>query len=77
MTSVYGVTFIGAREQIRNRLREIDWSSHGDADTTDKLVTDSSAYLARVTLECLGEMFSAADSIKDWLTTTAQTIAGV
>ena len=22
MTSVYGVTFIGAREQIRNRLKE-------------------------------------------------------
>lgn len=77
MTSVYGVTFIGAREQIRNRLREMDWSGVGDADKTDRLVTDSSAYLARITLESLGEMFSAADAIKEWLTSTAQSVAAL
>ena len=31
MTSVYGVTFVGARGQISNRLRERGWSSDARA----------------------------------------------
>ena len=42
MTSVYGVTFLGAKDQIANRLKERHWSSD------DKLITDTAIYLARV-----------------------------
>ena len=42
MTSVYGVTFLGARDQIANRLWERKWSED------DKLVRQTATYLARV-----------------------------
>lgn len=73
MTSVYGVTRIGAREQVHDRLEE-------------KLVTDPSAvtdpnfdtelfyaarYVANLTLDSLQEMFSGAKGIMDWLTKCA------
>lgn len=32
MTSVYGITFIGARDQIKRRLRERGWQSSGKYD---------------------------------------------
>lgn len=41
MTSVYGVTFVGARHQIGNRLRERGWED-------DRLVYRASCYGARV-----------------------------
>lgn len=56
MTSVYGVTFVGARQQIFNRLREKDF----DEDDAYQ----ASVYLARITLTSIGEKFVGADSIK-------------
>ncbi len=51
MTSVYGVTFIGAREQIQRQLK-------------DKKIYETSAdlfraskYLALLTLKCIGDLF--------------------
>ena len=41
MTSVYGVTFVGARHQIGNRLKERGWED-------DRLVYKASCYGARV-----------------------------
>ena len=41
MTSVYGVTFVGARAQIGNRLKERGWDD-------DRLVYKASCYGARV-----------------------------
>lgn len=73
MTSVYGVTFVGAREQIQNRLKEkFDPAVHEGAaamhvDELDDAVYAAAAYLARVTLGSLGQMFAAADAIKEWL----------
>lgn len=79
MTSVYGVTFIGARDQIRNRLRETFEPRRVELgltpDELDDLVYKSSSYLARTTLDSLGQMFEAADSIKSWLTQAARLVA--
>jgi DNA-directed RNA polymerase len=79
MTSVYGVTFIGARDQIRNRLRETFEPRREELgltpDDLDALVFKSSAYLARTTLSSLGKMFEAADAIKSWLTQAARLVA--
>ncbi len=41
MTSVYGVTFVGARQQIGNRLKERGWDD-------ERLVYKASCYGARV-----------------------------
>ncbi|KAL0430032.1 UNVERIFIED_CONTAM: DNA-directed RNA polymerase 1B, mitochondrial [Sesamum radiatum] len=69
MTSVYGVTYIGARDQIKRRLKE---RSAIDDDTE---VFACACYAAKTTLTALGEMFEAARSIMSWLGDCAKIIA--
>ncbi|XP_057981950.1 DNA-directed RNA polymerase 2B, chloroplastic/mitochondrial-like [Malania oleifera] len=69
MTSVYGVTYIGARDQIKRRLKE----RCAIADDTE--LFRASCYAAKVTLTALGEMFEAARSIMGWLGDCAKIIA--
>ncbi|GAB2280148.1 DNA-directed RNA polymerase 1B, mitochondrial [Dionaea muscipula] len=69
MTSVYGVTYIGARDQIKKRLRERNVISD------DKELFAASCYVARITLTALGEMFEAARGIMSWLGECAKVIA--
>ncbi|KAK9764459.1 DNA-directed RNA polymerase [Basidiobolus ranarum] len=68
MTNVYGVTVIGARAQIANRLREIP-----ELDSTD--VFGLSTYLTRLVFDSLGEMFTGARNLQDWLNESARRIA--
>ncbi|KAL3568211.1 hypothetical protein D5086_030862, partial [Populus alba] len=68
MTSVYGVTYIGARDQIKRRLNE-----RGITEESD--IFGCSCYAAKVTLTALGEMFEAARSIMNWLGDCAKIIA--
>ncbi|KAL3568177.1 hypothetical protein D5086_030828, partial [Populus alba] len=68
MTSVYGVTYIGARDQIKRRLKE-----RGITEESD--IFGCSCYAAKVTLTALGEMFEAARSIMNWLGDCAKIIA--
>lgn len=53
MTSVYGITRIGAREQFSNRLRERGWQNEQE-------VFRCSWYLTALTLDALGELFKNA-----------------
>lgn len=69
MTSVYGVTYVGAREQIKRRLVE-----RGVIDD-DRLLFRAACYAAKVTLTALGEMFQAARGIMGWLGDCAKIIA--
>ncbi|KHN17513.1 DNA-directed RNA polymerase 3B, chloroplastic-like isoform X1 [Glycine soja] len=69
MTSVYGVTFVGAREQIKRRLEE------KGLITDEKLLFAAACYAARVTLTALGEIFGAARVIMGWLGDCAKVIA--
>ncbi|KAI4321319.1 hypothetical protein MLD38_034716 [Melastoma candidum] len=69
MTSVYGVTYIGARDQIKRRLKE------RGAILDDSEIFGASCYAAKVTLAALGEMFEAARSIMSWLGDCAKIIA--
>jgi len=71
MTSVYGVTFIGARAQIHKQLRDKDFLDQDD----DKEVYDASHYIASYTLDCIRDLFSGAHEIKKWLITCAGLIA--
>ncbi|XP_052198727.1 DNA-directed RNA polymerase 1B, mitochondrial isoform X2 [Diospyros lotus] len=61
MTSVYGVTYIGARDQIKRRLKE------RNAIEDEAQLFATSCYAAKTTLTALGEMFEAARSIMSWL----------
>ncbi|KAM1065274.1 hypothetical protein ACFX13_021166 [Malus domestica] len=69
MTSVYGVTYVGARDQIKRRLKE----RNNIAD--DSALFAAACYAARTTLTALGEMFEAARSIMSWLGECAKVIA--
>ena len=79
MTSVYGVTFMGARQQVWARLRErYAWESApgcASREDLDFMLHVSSNYLARVTLNSLGTLFERADAIKDWLAEAARAVA--
>ncbi|TKY65013.1 DNA-directed RNA polymerase 2B [Spatholobus suberectus] len=69
MTSVYGVTYIGAREQIKRRLKE------RNAISDDTELFGASCYAAKVTLTALEEMFQGARGIMNWLGDCAKIIA--
>lgn len=68
MTSVYGVTLIGARDQIMKQLKE-----KGIYDQTSLFYV--SFYLARKTIESIGHLFKEANQIKAWLTKCALIIS--
>ncbi|OLY83289.1 DNA-directed RNA polymerase, mitochondrial [Smittium mucronatum] len=75
MTNVYGVTIIGAREQIEARLREVM-----DPNTDSPLFSNSdlgklSLYLAKKVFISLGQIFECARLIQDWLNEAANRIA--
>eukprot|EP00007_Cunea_sp_BSH-02190019_P006842 CAMPEP_0174230974 /NCGR_PEP_ID=MMETSP0417-20130205/1603_1 /TAXON_ID=242541 /ORGANISM="Mayorella sp, Strain BSH-02190019" /LENGTH=1235 /DNA_ID=CAMNT_0015308757 /DNA_START=120 /DNA_END=3824 /DNA_ORIENTATION=+ len=68
MTSVYGVTYVGARAQIQNALSSTDLLD-------DDAAWQASRYLAAHTLEAVREMFVGAREIMAWLATCAGLIA--
>lgn len=67
MTTVYGVTFIGAKRQIQRQLKD-----RGDIPPTD--VFTAATYLAENVLSCIGDLFQGASSIQLWLSLCARLI---
>ncbi|KAJ2905034.1 DNA-directed RNA polymerase, partial [Coemansia aciculifera] len=74
MTNVYGVTLIGAKEQIAARLREVKDES-GQHEFELMVVSKLSMYVAKKIFESLGEMFTQAQQIQNWLNESARRIA--
>lgn len=68
MTTVYGVTYIGAKNQVMRQLAD-----RGDTPVEDLWI--SASYLAKAIMECIGDLFSGANMIQDWLTMTARLIS--
>ncbi|RZC25954.1 DNA-directed RNA polymerase 2A [Glycine soja] len=68
MTSVYGVTYVEAREQIKRKL-EVK-----GLITDEKPLFAAACYAAKVTLTALGEIFGAARVIMGWLGDCAKVI---
>ncbi|KAG1675662.1 hypothetical protein FOA52_002371 [Chlamydomonas sp. UWO 241] len=68
MTTVYGVTEIGARLQISHRLSERGWTNEAE-------VYQVSRYLAVSTFACLSEVFNNANAVKLWLRESAMRVA--
>ncbi|KAI9461958.1 DNA/RNA polymerase [Lactarius psammicola] len=68
MTTVYGVTFVGAREQIERQLKD-----RGDVPLEECYL--AAAYLAKQVLQCIGDLFQGANDIMNWLTACARIIS--
>lgn len=68
MTSVYGVTFVGARKQIYNAMKN-------RVSLTEDDVYSASTYLARHTFAALQDLFVSAREIQTWLGESARRIA--
>lgn len=68
MTSVYGVTFIGAKDQILKQLKE-------RTNLSDEDLVPASVYLAKITMRVLENFFEGAQRIKYWLIECAGLIA--
>ena len=77
MTSVYGVTRIGARQQIQARLTEKLYEHNNAILSTQQEyeVYCAAHYLAGLTLTALEEMFTRAKKIMDWLADCANLVA--
>lgn len=69
MTSVYGVTYIGARKQIQKQL------AYKKLFDSNGALFRASGYLAKTTIKCIGDMFSDANKIKDWFAKCAKQVA--
>ncbi|THH27449.1 hypothetical protein EUX98_g6736 [Antrodiella citrinella] len=68
MTTVYGVTYIGARDQIEKQLKD-------RGDIPPEVCWESAAYLAKMVLQCIGDIFSGAKNIQTWLNVCARLIS--
>ncbi|CAF0789980.1 unnamed protein product [Didymodactylos carnosus] len=70
MTTNYGVTMYGARQQIGRQLRDIE-------DFPKIHVSEASTYLAKKTFLCLRELFRETKKIQDWFKDCASLISRV
>ena len=78
MTSVYGVTFIGARSQILERINDLRAPGHALEHVTDERFSYvASFYLAKVTLAQLDSLFKEARDIMKWLSDCAIVVAKI
>jgi DNA-directed RNA polymerase len=68
MTTVYGVTFIGARDQIDKQL-----TARGDIAKED--CWGAASYLAKKVLNCIGDLFRGAKDIQMYLNFVARLIS--
>ncbi|KAH3661544.1 hypothetical protein OGAPHI_006392 [Ogataea philodendri] len=67
MTSVYGVTYVGARAQITKRLKEIEMN--------DLQILPASKYLTQKVFKAIRELFDNAHAIQDWLIIAAKRVS--
>ncbi|KAJ7145775.1 hypothetical protein C8R44DRAFT_826911 [Mycena epipterygia] len=68
MTTVYGVTFIGARDQIEKQLKD-------RKDLPEEECWLAASYLAKKVLSAIGDLFTGAKHIQTWLNLCARLIS--
>ncbi|KAI8608616.1 hypothetical protein BC830DRAFT_1071858 [Chytriomyces sp. MP71] len=71
MTNTYGVTFVGARAQVKARIKE----SPELYPFTDDQINKCSLKITHLIFDSLGELFTGARAIQNWLNSTAFMIA--
>lgn len=72
MTNVYGVTFLGAKRQVRRQLDEILAAT---PDSNSEKVDRASLYIAKKIFKALSSMFNGAHDIQYWLGDCASRIS--
>jgi DNA-directed RNA polymerase len=72
MTNVYGVTFFGAKQQVRKQIEDI---LPGLSRYDDVNYSNVSNYVATKIFKSLGSMFTGAQAIQVWLGTCADRIS--
>lgn len=72
MTNVYGVTYYGAREQVKKQIADI-FPNIQRGDAIDHMTLAS--YVAKKIFKSLGEMFKGAQAIQTWLGDCADRIS--
>ena len=72
MTNVYGVTFMGAKRQVRRQLDELLTNF---PDTHEVNLVLAAPYIARKIFAALATMFNGAHDIQHWLTDCAGRIS--
>lgn len=75
MTSVYGVTYIGAKNQISEKIEEKLEAKGYDIDEKEPEIHMACGYLASLTMEVMGQQFKGARQTMNWLTECARLIA--
>ncbi|RHY52498.1 hypothetical protein DYB34_000698 [Aphanomyces astaci] len=76
MTSVYGVTAVGARRQIQTRLEEIFLLQGRDVDEAlEEKIYLSAKYASDLTMGSMTNLFAAARQIMTWLSECTQKVA--
>ena len=75
MTSVYGVTYIGAKNQIGEKIEEKLEAKGYDIHEKEPEIHTACGYLAKLTMEVMGEQFKGARQTMNWLTDCARLIA--
>jgi DNA-directed RNA polymerase len=73
MTNTYGVTFIGARRQVTNRLKEARVSD--PTPLSDDEIQKCGFYITKLIFHSMGEMFSGAKNTQLWLNKAAKMIS--
>jgi DNA-directed RNA polymerase len=68
MTTVYGVTYIGAREQIDKQLKN-------RGEIPEEETWGAASYLAKKVLACIGDLFKGAKGIQTYLNLVARVIS--
>ena len=71
MTNVYGVTFVGAKRQVRKQLEELI----PDSDSFGLNRLAASSYIAKKIFKSLSTMFNGAHDIQYWLNDCAERIS--
>jgi DNA-directed RNA polymerase len=75
MTSVYGVTYIGAKTQIEEKIVEKLEAKGFDIDEKESDIHTACGYLASLTMDVMGQQFKGARQTMNWLTECARLIA--
>ena len=75
MTTVYGVTALGAKQQILNRLEEVHEADGFNGPVERRDLPKMATYIAGLTLSSLGENFKGATESMAWLLKVARLIS--
>ena len=75
MTTVYGVTMAGARQQILNRLRDAHEDDEFNGPVERRDLPKMAKYLSELVFQSLGENFVGATESMDWLLAAAKLIS--